>query len=126
MKRGGLGEGGCRKGAHSKLSSFPTYTGGPPKDPLQVEGGSRVAGDRLEVSTVGLGGNFELLIQSPHPLIFYFWGLTSSICCQIFTACGGHIELMFPPTCACARLRACLRVRLHAQTEIGPFFPYKF
>ena len=58
--------------AHSMLSNFPTYTRGPPEDPLQVESGSEVAEDRLDVSTVGLGGNFEFLIRFPHPSIFYF------------------------------------------------------
>ena len=51
--------------AHSKLSNFPTYTGGSPEDPLQVESGSRVAGDRLDVSTVGLGGILSLS-YAPH------------------------------------------------------------
>ena len=49
----------------------------------------------------------------------WVWGGISSfsyaphtfICCQTFTACGGHIELMFPPhlrmrTAACAPARA--------------------
>ena len=94
--------------AHSKLSDFPTYTGGPPEDPLQVGSGSGMAGDSLGVSTGNLGGNFEFLIRSPHPSIFYFWGPTSSICCQIFTACGGPIELMFPPhLCMCAAACMC-------------------
>ena len=67
--------------AHSKLSNFPTYTGGSPEDPLQVGSVSEVAGDRLDVSTVDLRGNFEFLIRFPHPSIFYFWGPTLFVCC---------------------------------------------
>ena len=88
-----------------------------------MESGSGVAGDSLEVSTVGLGRNFELLIRSPHPSIFYFWGLTSSICCQIFSACWGHIELMFPPHLRvrkAARAPACVFARANGNRTVSP------
>ena len=60
---------------------------------------------------MGGKGEFRYHLHSPHLLIFYFWGPTSSISCQIFTAWGGYMYLSIPPQ---VTLRAHMRAPARA------------
>ena len=86
---------------------------------------------------MGGKGEFRYHLHFLHPLIFYFWGTTSSISCQIFTAWVGHVYLSIPPqvtprTHAHAPVRvlhglcALHHVRPIQILEISKFFKFSF